>query len=629
MKKTIIFLSITTWFCSFTIAQNSKLYIPKEYKQAYNKETRNYNGKPGKNYFTNNANYVINVTMNTDSSTLNGDETITFTNNSSDTLRLIGLKLKQNVFKKGIAKANQININKLHNGVTVSNIAINNNTVDLEAPRRSFNYETFLGIRLKPEEFVAPGKEIKINLSWNYSIPEQQFRTGKINDSAFFIGYWFPQLAVYDDIFGYDFIGYNGSHETYNDNASFDVNIKAPSNYLVWATGDLTNETDVYSNDILERINISRKSDTVIHIIDKHNLNANNILQNNDSTTWKFKANNVADFAFALSANYLWDACNASTNKNGTAKTWVNVAYATDASLYHLATDISKSSIEYFSTVYPAIQFPHNKYTTVYSEHGLGMEFPMMANDGNVRGDTNLLVEVVAHEIAHTYFPFFVNTNEKLYAWMDEGWVSLFGDHILNHLGYETPRVFKQINARGWNSINDVPLMTPTTNITGRSWFHYYYIRSIHANRGLNNLMKEKGIENCVKPYMEAWKGKHPSPYDFFFFMDNLYGEDLSWFWKPWYFEFNTPDMAIGNISHNAKEISIEIINKGGLPLPVHLNVEFENGEKEDIKRYVSVWKNSTILNITLKSKSKIKTITLSSNDIPDSDPINNFYTNK
>lgn len=627
MRRIIVLISFSALLFTLVSAQNTSLYIAKEYKQAYQKGTRNYNGSPGASYWINTAQYTINATIHPDSAILNGAQTIEFKNNSPDTMRLIGLKLKQNLFKKGVAKANQIPINKLHNGVAISQVSINNKEVNLDAPRRSFNYETLLGIRLNPDEFIAPNGKIEIGISWHYSIPEQEYRTGKINDSAFFIGYWFPQLTVYDDVWGFDFTGYNGSHETYNDISNINVSLKAPGNYLVWATGNLENENEIYTKSLLKRIKLSKKSENVVHIIDSTNLHSNKLLQKNDTLLWKFTANNVSDFAFAISTNYLWDACTAVTDKENNKSTWVNVAYATDASLYHLATDVAKSSIEYFSNTYPAITFPYNKYTTVYSEHGLGMEFPMMANDGNVQGDTNLLVEVIAHEIAHTYFPFYVNTNEKLYAWMDEGWVSLFGDHILDHLGYETPRVFKRINPMGWNTINDVPLMTPTTNITGRSWFHYYYIRSIHANKGLNNLMQEKGIENCVKPYMETWQGKHPTPYDFFFFMDSLYGEDLSWFWKPWYFEFNTPDLAIGNVTHKGKEYTIEILNKGGLPLPVHLEIVFENSETQLVTKNVSAWKNNNTIQLQLETKHQIQSMNLGNADIPDSNDSNNSYS--
>lgn len=626
--KSLILTSILFWaLASLLHAQNSSLFMSGEYQRAYKNETRSATGYPGNNYWVNSTDYKLYATIHPDEAKLEGHAQIMWHNNSPDTIKFLVLKLKQNVFKKGNPKNNPIPVESLNDGVLINNLQINQQLVNTQEPRRIIEMGTLYGIRLKPEEYLAPGHALDVSADWEFSIPEQQFRTGKIHDSSFFVGYWFPQVAVKDDVFGYDFINYDGQHETYNDISNIYAEIKVPGNYFTWATGDLVNENEIYGSEILQRIDKSKQSQEIVSIIGADDLGRTDLLLQKDTLVWKFDAREVPDFAFAISPNYLWDAGLTKSNHKNHEYTWVNVVYPTDASLYNMAAKVAQKAIDYFSNTFPAVPFPYSKFTTVYSRHGLGMEFPMMANDGNVRGDTSLLVDVISHEIAHTYFPMLVNTNEKMFAWMDEGWTTVFGDKMVEFMGYEPPQIFHRMNTRTWNTIYDLPLMVPTTQINNEAWYHHYYVRSRHADLFLLDIFKEKGIDNPVKKYIETWTHKHPMPYDFFNIMNEQLGEDLTWYWKPWYFEYSTPDLAIGSVNSSQKTNEITILNPGKLPCSFMLQVTFKDGTTQDINKSAYVWKeNLNTCKVSFKNKIQLQNVVVSIKGIPDSSPDNNLW---
>ena len=190
--------------------------------------------------------------------------------------------------------------------------------------------------------------------------------------------------------------------------------------------------------------------------------------------------------------------------------------------------------------------------------------------------DTAGLSDLTAHEIAHTWFPFYVNTNEERYAWMDEGWVTLFGQRYNEQAGLGQAKFWTYMK-QAWNTENDIPLMVASNNLSFYAMTHYYYEKSTTANKVLFEIFKDKGIHNPLKTFMLRWKHKHPTPYDYFFTMEDILGEELSWFWEPWYFEFHAPDLKIEKLTQKKQEAEIIISNSGGMPVPVCLTIEFED----------------------------------------------------
>ena len=234
----------------------------------------------------------------------------------------------------------------------------------------------------------------------------------------------------------------------------------------------------------------------------------------------------------------------------------------------------------------------------------------MMANDGDMGNDTSDFHDLVSHEIVHTYFPFFVNTNEKLYSWMDESWTTIFGYEYVISQGLNEPPFFEMLDTLAWNSNRDLPPMTPTVMVDQLGFMHQSYVRPKFSNIFLLQMFKEKKLENPVKEYINRWIGKHPTPYDFFFTMEDLFGEDLSWFWKPWYFEFCAPDLAIVGVEKASDKTTIVIENPGSMPLPVSATIYFENGKTDEITKSAYIWQGDTYqIRLQILSSDPIKRI--------------------
>lgn len=621
MKHTVwilplFFMNIVTGL----FAQESGLYMTREIKQAYENGTRSWDGQPGQSYWVNHTDYDIDVEFDPQSLQLSGHLIATYTNYSPDTLKYIVLKIKQNMYQKGAARDHQINKKNVFEGVSISKVAILKNGKMRNQPRRTTSLGTNYIVNLNSEDYIFPGKSIQFSLDWALQIPAiLQSRTGKANDSTYFIGYWFPQLAVYDDIVGWDTDHYLGIVETYNDLSDFDVKIKVPGNFLLWATGELQNPEEIYSDDLFQRIQNSKISDTIHHLVTQNDLPNKNLLKDTKYHYWHFKANEVPDFSFALSNHYVWDATSVVVNNETRERCWVNVVYPDGQTNYDLGVKAAGESIAYFSNVFPGIQFPYHKHISVFGDFASGMEFPMMANDGDMGDDISDFYDLVAHEIAHTYFPFYVNTNEKLYSWMDESWVTNFGTMFTTENGFNYPPFFDWLDNLGWNTFTDLPPMVPTKNLHQMEFMHQSYVRPKFSNVFLMEMFEEKGLPKPIKAYIERWKGKHPTPYDFFFTMNDLFGENLDWYWKPWYFEFCSPDLSIEEVHQSGNNVTIRIKNTGQMPLPVDLSVYFEDGSSELIQKSAYIWKNkSEMLDFTIKSQSYVKRIELGNSIIPD-----------
>lgn len=627
MKNSIVLITILLSF-NIVFAQQGSLYMSNEIKQAYAKGTRSWDGFPGDTYWVNESNYEIEAEFTPSSLMINGHMKITYQNNSPDTLKYIVLKVKQNMYQKGAARDHQIAEENVTKGTEISKVAIYRNDRPFNRPRRSVTSGTQHILSLQAEDYIMPNKTITIGLDWKLKMPEiLQARTGKANDSTYFVGYWFPQVAVYDDISGWDQDGYMGITETYNDLSDYSVRIKVPGNYYLWATGELQNSEDIYTESFAQKIEKSKTSDDVVHLITSEDLKTGGLLVSQHYHEWLFEADQVPDFSFAISNHYLWDATSALIDNKTGKRTWVSMAYPPDQLNYNLGAKVAKESIEYFSTITPGIPFPYDKHTSVFGDFASGMEFPMMANDGDMGDDISDFYDLVAHEIAHTYFPFYINTNEKMYSWMDESWTTLFGTLFIADKEMNPPPFFVWLDNLSWNSFRDLPPMIPTKNINQMEFMHQSYVRPKYANIFMLEMFAEKTLESPIKEYINRWQGKHPTPYDFFFTMNDLFGEDLSWFWKPWYFAFCSPDLAIENIKIKSDNLFIDISNLGQMPAPILISIHYIDGSIDQFRESAYVWKeNPVIVDYKLELSGAVKMVVLGNEEIPDIDVSNNKW---
>jgi hypothetical protein len=603
----------------------NRLYEPMEMQEAYEKLTRSPKGIPGENYWQNSAAYQLQVSLDPASRLLRGRGNITYFNNSPDSLRFIIIKLLPNIHKTGGARDYPLAEDQLNRGMVIDSMAINNEGMDLDNRRKFIEYGTNLYVIFGQSHKLAPGSEIDLYVEWNYEAVMHGIRNGAHTDSSFFIGYWYPQVAVYDDVYGWDREDYTGKQETYNDLASYEVEITVPDDYLVWATGDQLNESDIFAEEIMERIATSRASAETVNIITEDTYSNGKIFKDNHSTTWNFSAKDVPDFAWACSNYYNWDANSLKLEEGRNDKVWINAVYPPNTKSFDKVARVAHQSIDYLSHIFPAVPYPFNKHITFNGINHVAVEYPMMANNSDHAGK-EMYTELTIHEIAHNYIPFFMLSNERKHAWIDEGWVKLIGEMHGESIGIkrEDKEALNTIKVyeRFAGSCNDLPLIVPSGNMTTRYNFQHSYAKASNANVFLLDIMKEKGIENPLKEFLLAWQGKHPTPHDFFYFMNGLCGEDLGWFWNAWYFDFNAPDQELKKQDDTQQ---VKVVNKGGIPLPIRLNVLYDDDHETVIEKSIWSWSgHQDAVLVDIPEYDKVKSIQLGNAAIPDIDRSNN-----
>ncbi len=401
-------------------------------------------------------------------------------------------------------------------------------------------------------EPLLPDSQISIDIDWNFTIPwgKGNPRMGAYDSTSFFIAYWYPQIAVYDDIDGWDFLAYNGEQEFYNDYSNYDVEITVPNTFPVWATGILQNPEEVLMPKYLERYNEAHTSDSVINIITKDDLNTGEIFKKDSaSNTWKYKVNNITDFAFAMSDHYLWDGVSIAPDKDSDRRTYIAAVYKEESKDFYEVAAITRKAVNYYSNTLPGVPFPFPSLT-VFNSTEPGMEFPMMINE-----ESNLIrwrtVEVTSHETAHEYFPFYVGINEKKYSFMEEGMAQFLPLDFQTEEGKYNP-LYRMLKAyeRFAGEEMEMPMMIPNYQLKGWTREFSIYFRPGLAYDYLRDALGKELFDKCLHEYIKRWHGKHPIPYDFFFTFNEVTGKDLSWYWKPWFFERGYPDLAIKNASY-------------------------------------------------------------------------------
>jgi len=626
MKKLSILFLIS--FSIITIAQE-KLFIPRNIKAAYEKGTRSYNGKPGPEYWQNSSDYKIEVEVDPIAYQIIGNEEITYYNNSPDTLKRIVLRLYQNVFKKGSARDYSMVAEGVNNGVTTEKIIINADTIDLDNSSYFSINNTVAIIYLKNP--ISPNSESKLLIDWKFEISDKvTWRMGMYDSTTGFVGYWFPQVAVYDNIDGWDYNNYGGQVEFYNDFSNFDVRITIPNNFGVWATGELQNPEEVFEQHILNKYYSAKESSGVVRIIDSDDSNSSAIYKSdNEKNIWIFEASDVTDFAFVFSDHYLWDGLMTTAGGSNNDGVFVQTIYPGDSPDFPDIAEVSKEIIQYFSNEMPGISFPFPSMILFNNGRtGGGMEFPMMVNDGSTSAWENS-VALAAHEIAHQYFPFYVSTNERKYAFMDEAWAVM--------LPFNYMEEFAGINLRLLNTVasyeyiagteDDIPPMVITLSLDYPSYRNAAYNRPSIAYEFIYDMLGEEIFLQALQEFMISWEGKHPTPYDFFFTFNEVSGQDLSWFWKPWIFDFGYPDLAIENVEVENSKANISIRKVGTVPTPIKIIVYYENESEEEIYFSANVWKEGNdFFEIEIQLSDILKEIRLGDSTVPDSNRENNYY---
>lgn len=632
MSAKHIFLILSCLALSFSgNAQELLLPISDVYANAIKKNSRTVAGKPGPKYFQNRSDYTIEANLDPSTRTLSGNVKIRYKNNSPDNLEQLVLRLYQDMYKRDFDSDDRIAPEDQTDGVVISRMVVDGQTLDLDAHSSPITRKgTNLFIKLSSA--LTSGSSIDLDIDWNFHIPyKTHVRMGEYGPGSYFIAYWFPQVAVYDDVFGWDVLDYTGTQEFYNDFGDFDVKITVPDDYLMWATGVLKNADDLLTAPYLAKYKSAFSSNKVIRIVGKADYAENKqiTIKNEDGkSTWHFQADFVPDFAFAAANYYYWDASSAVVDTTG-RRVYVDACYKPTATDFPEVAGYGRDILNDLSMRSPGVAYPYPKMTIYHGDSGGGgMEYPMMVNDAS-SFSPGAAFSLTYHEIAHSYFPFYMGINERRYAWMDEGWASFFPEDMMVIRGYS--RKPMRMNVSGFNSFSRSssakPLMTESIDLQGMTYGVNSYFHPATAYYILRDLLGEELFLKTLRGYMNRWNGKHPNPYDFFYSFNDLSGQNLNWFWQPWFFETGKADLKLTVKKAKKKKLDLKIQNVGDLPVPILLTIRFDDGTTQEIHETAAIWKGgNTSYTLSRKFDKKIKSLQLGDSWIPDANSKNNKY---
>ena len=564
-------------------AAQTPLYQPRDIKAAFAKGTRSPDGRPGPNYWQNRARYDITVQAAPPARDIRGRETITYFNNSPDTLKQVVLRLIMNIHRPGVSRDGDASPDYLTTGLVIDTFRVAGQTRPLPATG------TLAGVRLP--KALAPHDSVKFAVAWHFPISKESGREGMIDPTTYFLAYFYPRIAVYDDYAGWDRLPFVDSKEFYNDFNDYTLRVQVPANYLVWATGTLQNPQQVLQPATAKRLKQSMTSDAVLHIATAADLAKKNVTAQQPLNTWVWTARDISDVTFGLSDHYVWDAASVVVDAKAKRRASVQAAYADSTVDFRQSVKNAQFALGWFSNPanWPGVAYPFPKMTAF--QGFADMEYPMMVND-SPQQDPKFAQFVQDHEIAHTYFPFYMGINESRYAYMDEGWATTF-ELLIGRAenGQEAAdKLYKQFRVNGWirntNTAQDLPIITPSSELKAGYGNNAYGKPSL-SYLALKDMLGDALFKKALHAYMDRWHGKHPIPWDYFNSMNSASGQDLNWFFNNWFFSNGYIDLAVGPVSGT----SVTVNNVGGFAAPFDMQLEYTDGTRETLHQTAAVWR--------------------------------------
>lgn len=627
-------------FTGFVFAQDvPKPAAPKyDYTEAFKPffypqtgtETRSASGQPGHKYWQNSADYQLNVSLDETKNEITGSADITYTNNSPDQLGFLWLQLDQNLFAKDSRGNAVVPLSGSRNGA-------HGETFDGGYKIKSVKYDgkdvkyTITDTRMQidlPKVLKANGGVAKLKIEYSFLSPKygsdrmgvEDTKNGKI----FTIAQWYPRMCVYDDVMGWNTLPYLGASEFYLEYGTLSANITVPANHYVVASGELLNEREVYSKDEISRWNEAKNSEKAVIIHPESEIGKN---IKSGTKTWKFKIEKARDFAWASSAAFIIDAAriNLPSGKKSLAISAYPVESAGDKA-WGRSTEYTKAAIEHYSQKW--FEYPYPAATNVAGNEG-GMEYPgIVFCHMNSKGEA--LWGVTDHEFGHTWFPMIVGSNERLFAWMDEGFNTFIND--LSTEAFNKGEYYRKqaIGKMGPFVLNDnfEQVMVGPDNMKERSIGALAYFK---PGMGLDILRESvlgpERFDKAFRTYVDRWAFKHPTPWDFFHTMENVSGEELNWFWRGWFINKWKIDQAVKTVKPVTGGTQITVENIGQLPMPTTVLVTFKDGTSQTVKLPVEVWKRNTEWTFQVDSAKEVTQVKLDpASRIPDINVKNNIW---
>ncbi len=612
-------------------------------------EYRAASGEPGPHYWQNHADYSLSAHLNDQTNEVTGSETVTYTNNSPQKMPFVWMMLDQNIFKPG-SRGDAITpqfgsryrktsgSGQNGSGYTIKSVSVENGKVTV--PVKYIINDTRMQLFL-PKDLAANGGQLKIKISYSFIEPDygadrtgiQETKNGKI----FAIAQWYPRMCVYDDVLGWNTHPYDGPGEFYLEYGDLDLNITAPANHIVVASGELLNPQEVYTPAQQKRWAQAAQSEKTIVIRSASEVtDPASRPAGKKELTWRFKIHNARDASWASSASFIVDA--AKMDLPSGKKSMAISAYPVESdgdAAWSRSTEYVKKSIEYNSKKW--FEFPYPAATAVASNIG-GMEYPGIVFC-SYRSKGRGLWGVNDHEFGHTWFPMIVGSNERLYGWMDEGFntfINGLSTANFNNGEYapkqpaDMHRVAPYITAPTLE-----PIMTEPAGMNEVSIGALLYSK---PGMGLdllrNQIIGPERFDYAFKTYINRWAFKHPQPDDFFRTIENVAGEDLNWFWRGWFVNNWKLDVAVSDVKNvntdAAKGALITIDNLEKLPMPVTLEVKLKSGKTDRVKLPVEVWMRNSRWTFLYPTTEEVESVTYDPDHVlPDVNPDNNVWPKK
>ncbi|MBI4544278.1 MAG: M1 family metallopeptidase [Gemmatimonadetes bacterium] len=577
--------------------------MPPSFAAALEAGTRTLRGVPGPRYWQQRVSYRIAAELDPRTARLQAEETITYFNQSPDTLGTLVLHLYQNLFRGGEARNRRVPVT---GGMIVERVAVEG----WAAARADGSPEpapgqpayriagTLLWLRLgRP---LLPGDSLALELAWRFTVPPQGApRTGHIDRIVYHVAQWYPQVAVYDDVDGWHTDPYLGEGEFYLEYGDFDVSLTLPEGWLVAATGELQNAEEVLPEPVRQRLRLALESDTVVHVVSAEERGSGKATQQapGGQLTWEFRARRVRDFAFAASSRYVWDATRARSPPADSGAlpgvVAVHALYRPQAGAWRQAARYARHALEFHSGQVHAYVYP--QITAAEGPVG-GMEYPMLVF---VRAfnDSFTLYSVLAHEVGHQWYPMMVGSDEPEFAWQDEGLATYIENLAAADL-FPGAEPFAGDHLRYLalaGTDQEQPMMRHADRYApGLARVVASYSKPALALRALGEVVGDSVLREGLREYTRRWLFRHPMPLDFFHTLEEVAGRDLDWFWLPWWFETAVLDQAVTAVDvapdPPGERVSVTVENQGGLALPAELVLTLASGETRRVVVPVDVW---------------------------------------
>jgi hypothetical protein len=660
MKKGLFLITIFFIGLNFVQAQSSTntastynyndAFAPFFYKQNGN-EYRAASGEPGPKYWQNKADYNLAVSLNEATNEIVGTEILSYTNNSPQNLNFVWMQLDQNLFKEDSRGNAIVPINGSRNaghgqkfdaGFNIQSVSVLSGTKNEIATEVKYMIEDTRMQIFLPKAIAAKGGNLKLKIKYSFISPDygsdrmgvMQSKNGKI----FCVAQWYPRIAVYDDVLGWNTAPYTGPGEFYLEYGDFDLAITASANMIVVGSGELMNPREVYSKEQLKRWETASSSDQTILIrtpeeVEKEMQKPAPIKK----LTWHFKIKNARDAAWAASSAFIVDA--AKINLPDGKKSLAISAYPIESNgndAWGRSTEYVKKSIEFNAAKWYSYPYPA---ATCVAGNVAGMEYPGIVYCG-VNAKTAGLMNVNDHEFGHTWFPMIVGSNERLYGWMDEGFntfINTLSQADFNNGEYKSKApINKHAIANYFTHPGLEPVLSYVDNYKEKNNGTLSYNK---PGEGLTLLREQilgkERFDRAFTTYINRWAFKHPTPDDFFRTIENVAGESLQWFWRGWFVNNWRLDVAVTDVAFvDSNDISkgalITLDNLEQMAMPVVLEIKLSSGKTERIKLPVEIWERNNSWTFKYNCSEAIQSVTYDPDkSMPDFNESNNTWTKK